>query len=326
MQKKARLITMMGVVVLLMATVVSISLAGQYPERPVECIVPWGAGGGSTLFARAFNQPAERFLGQPLPIINIPGASGGLGLIEFMKRPADGYAITTVNTDTVIGSALGTYKHTVEELNFIVRAAVSDTWIYVRKESPFKKFEDVVEYAKKNPGSLKFGGEGYASNEVLAFSSLGTYGIKMKYVNYEGGSEMHAAVLRGEIDMASGEISQTVSFVDSGQMRPLVSASAKRLAGFPDLPTLKELGYDIVLPMLRGIAIKKGTDPAIRKTLENAFIKAADSEEWKKFMASKRLDPKVGFMNSQDFETFIKNNYIAVKQIIEKSGYTIKAK
>lgn len=324
MKKRALCIAVLSLVVLLMSTMDSIAAAGKYPERPVECIVPWGVGGGSTLFARAMIQPAEKFLGQPIPIINIPGASGGLGLIEFMKRPADGYSITTVNTDTVIGSALGTYKHTIDELDFIIRAAISTTVIYVRKESPFTKFEELADFARKNPDKLKFGGEGISSNEALAHVGLANAGVKTKYINYEGGTELMASVMRGETDLGCSELSQVLSFVDSGRMRLLVSASEKRWPGFPNLSTFKELGYDIELPMLRGVAIKKGADPAIKKTLEEAFTKAADSDAWKNFMASKRLDPKAGYMNAQDFEKFIRANYVALKDLIKKTGYLAK--
>jgi len=324
MKKRALFIVVLGLVVFLMAPIDSIAAAGKYPERPVECIVPWGVGGGSTLFARAMNQPAEKFLGQPIPIINIPGASGGLGVIEFMKRPPDGYSIMTVNTDTVLGSALGTYKHTIDELDFIIRAALSTEVLYVRKESPFTNFEELANFAKKNPDKLKFGGEGYSSNEALAHVGLANAGVKTKYINYEGGTELIAAVMRGEADLGCSEPSQVLSFVDSGRLRLLAFASDKRWPGFPNLPTLKELGYDIELPMLRGVAIKKGADPAIRKTLEDAFTKAADSDAWKNFMVSKRLDPKLGYMNSRDFDKFIRANYVTLKALIKKTGYMAK--
>ena len=321
MKKKLMLMVILGFTVLMMAPIDSLAAAGKYPERPVECIVPWGAGGGSTLFARAMTVPAEKALGQPIPIINIPGASGGLGLIEFMKRPADGYSIITVNTDTVIGSALGTYKHTVDELDFIIRAAISTTVIYVRKDSPYTKFEELADFAKKNPDKLKFGGEGIASNEALAHVALANAGVKTKYVNYEGGTELMASVMRGETDLGASELSQVLSLVDQGRLRILASASDKRWPGFPNVPTMKELGYDIELPMLRGVAIKKGASPAIRKTLEEAFTKAADSEVWTNFMTSKRLDPKAGYMNSQDFDKFIRANYVTLKELIKKTGY-----
>jgi tripartite-type tricarboxylate transporter receptor subunit TctC len=324
MKKRVLFMVVLGLLVLLMAPIDSIAAAGKYPERPVECIVPWGVGGGSTIFARAMTQQAEKFLGQPIPIINIPGASGGVGLIEFMKKPADGYSITTVNTDTVIGSALGTYKHTIDELDFIIRAAISTTVIYVRKESPFTKFEELADFAKKNPDKLKFGGEGISSNEVLANVGLASAGVKTKYINYEGGTELMASVMRGETDLGGSELSQVLSLVDSGRLRILASASDKRWPGFPNLPTLKELGYDIDLPMLRGVAIKKGADPAIRKILEDVFTKAADSEPWKNFMTSKRLDPKAGYMNSRDFDKFIGANYVALKDLIKKTGYLAK--
>lgn len=138
-------IVVLGLVVLLMAPIDSIAVAGDYPERPVEVIVPWGVGGGSTQFARVLTQATEKFLGKPLPIINIPGGGGNIGMIEYLKRPADGYSIMSVNSDIIIATVLGTYKHTWDELNYIVRTTSAENWIFVGKDNPFTKFEDVVE-------------------------------------------------------------------------------------------------------------------------------------------------------------------------------------
>jgi tripartite-type tricarboxylate transporter receptor subunit TctC len=313
MKKRMLFTVVLSMILLLISTMDSTAASGKYPERPVDCIVPWGVG-ASSAFAQALNKPTEKFLGQPLPVINIPGASGCAGLIELMRRPADGYSIITVNTDTVIGSAMGTCQVTVDKLSFIVRGAISHTWICVRKDSPFTKFEEVVQYAKENPGKLKFAGSGMASNEILAVAALAKAGVKMKYVSYDG-VEQWLAVLRGEVDMGCSEISQSLHFVESGQLRPLAFAAEKRVRGFPDVPTLKELGFDIVLPMLRGVATKKGVAPSILKILEDAFTKGAETDDWKKFMISKKLDPDEGFMNSQDFEKFIKDDHEFIKKL-----------
>jgi tripartite-type tricarboxylate transporter receptor subunit TctC len=112
--------------------------------------------------------------------------------------------------------------------------------------------------------------------------------------------------------------------MESGQMRPLVLAMNQRHPGWPNVPITKELGFNIVLPMLRGIAIKKGADPAIRKVLEDAFMKGAASDAYKNFMISKKLDPKAGLLNSQDFTKFIQENYLFVKTLIKETGYLVK--
>jgi tripartite-type tricarboxylate transporter receptor subunit TctC len=273
------------------------------------------------VFARALAPITEKYLGQPIAIVNIPGASGAVGMVEYMKRPADGYSILGVESDLVINSALGTYQYTVDDLDYLIRAQMDSSWILVRDKSPFKRFEDVVAKAKESPDKLLFGGIGLGSNDALAVTKLASAGVKMKFVSYDGGGELHAALLRGEIDLMWEEVSETVHYVQGGQMRALAAANEEKIKGFQDLPTLQELGYDIAFPFFRGVAIKKGVDPAIRKALEDAFGKAIESDEWKEFQAAKKLDQRLGYLNSTDFERFIKTYYRSMKEVVEKTGY-----
>lgn len=320
-RKSIQMVYVLIAVFILLPITASFVAAKDFPSRPVEWIIRWSVGGGSSVFARAFAPQVEKFLGQPVVIVNVPGASGAVGMVEYMKRANDGYSILGVESDLVINSALGTYQYTVDDLDYIARAQMDSSWILVRDKSPFKSFQDVVKAAKKKPGKILFGGIGMGSNDALAVAKLASVGVKLKFVSYEGGGELHAAILRGEIDLAWEEVSESLHLVQGGQMRSLAAANDVRIKGFPDVSTLQELGYDIAFPFFRGVAIKKGVDPAIRKTLEDAFAKAVETEGWKKFQMEKKLDQRLGYLNSTDFKEFIKRYYKSMKEVVEKTGY-----
>jgi tripartite-type tricarboxylate transporter receptor subunit TctC len=299
----------------------SSAIAQKYPERPVEFIIPWSPSGAQTLAARVYAPQAEKVLGQPIPIINIPGAGGSVGLVEFMKRPADGYSIITVITDNVLSGILGIYKHSVRELDPIVCLQIENLLVLVRKDSPFKTFGEFVEQAKKNPGKIRFGSSGLGGIEAFGVVKLQKLGVPTKLIGYDGSSPLAAALLKGEVDIIIDSASATTPMISSGQMRSLALCTAERVPAFGDMPTLKELGYDVVLRFFRGIGIKKGVDPSYRKILENAFTQAAHSEEWKKYMVDRKLDPAQGFMNSQDFEKFLNEELENIEKMVKETGY-----
>lgn len=322
MKVKTAIVTVFSLAVFSILAIVAEcpALAAEYPERPVECVVPWSVGGGGTLFCRALFPAAEKFLGQPIPIVNIPGAGGSVGWIEYMKRAADGYSFMYFVTDNIIGANLKIYKYAVEDMDFVMRGMVDHSWIAVRKDSPFKTFPELVDAAKKNPDKMKFGGIGMASNEALANAKLASMGVKMKYVSYDGGGELHAALLRGEVDLLWEEQSDITYALDSGQMRLLASATEKRLPKY-NMPTLRELGYPILGPFFRGFAMKKGVNPTYRKKLADALVKATGVEEWKKFLQSKGLSAEEGVMNTEDFTKFVQDSDLYYKGVIKDTGY-----
>jgi tripartite-type tricarboxylate transporter receptor subunit TctC len=323
--KKMRVL--LSIVLILMAGIFSVgdclASAEKFPEQPIEWIIRWSVGGGSSRCARAFAKPLKKELDTPIAIINIPGASGAVGMVEYMKRPSDGYSILGIETDLIIASALGTYKYKVDELDFIGRIQMDSAWVLTRPDSPYKGFDDVVAAAKKRPNKIKLGGIGLTSSDALAIAKLSKMGIKIKFIAYDGGSELHAALFRGDVDIIWEEVSDVLHYVQNGQMRPLVAAVAQKIQGFPDLPTMKELGFDIDLPFFRGIAVKKGTDPAVLNKLSQAVIKATEGKEWSEYMIEKKMDANQSRLNSKEFGEFINQYYKGLKQIIDETGFTI---
>lgn len=298
--------------------------AKKFPEQPIEWVIRWSVGGGSSRFARAFSKHLKKELGTPVAIVNIPGASGAIGMIEYMKKPSDGYSILGVENDFVISSALGVYKDKVEDLDYIGRVQMDSSWILTRPDSPFKGFDDVVTAAKNKPGKILLGGIGLTSSEAITIAKLAKMGINIKFISYDGGSELHAALFRGDVDVIWEEVSDVLHYVKNDQMKPLVAAVDHRIKGFPDLPTMKELGFDISFPFFRGIAVKKGVDPAIREKLSQAVGNAVESAEWEEYMQEQKMVAKQSHMGAQEFSTFMVDYYKTLKQTIKQTGFTIK--
>ena len=245
-------------------------------------------------------------------------------MIEYMKRAPDGYSILGIETDYVISTALGIYKSKIEDLDYIGRVQMDSAWILTMPNSPFKGFDDVVAEAKKKPGKLLLGGIGLTSSEAITVAKLEKQGIKIKYISYDGGGELHAALFRGDVDIIWEEVSDVLHYVENNQMKPLVACVGKRINGFPDLPTMKELGFDIDFPFFRGIAIKKGVDPAIREKLCQAVLKATEIKEWQDYMVEKKMNASQSHLSGQEFGEFVRSYYNDLKKIIDETGFSVK--
>lgn len=300
------------------------SSSKKFPEQPIEWIIRWGVGGGSSRYARAFSQHLKNELNTPIAIINIPGASGAVGMIEYMKRAPDGYSVLGIETDYVISTALGIYKPKINDLDFIGRIQMDSSWILTRPDSPFKGFEDVVAEAKRKPGKIKLGGIGLTSSEAITVSKLTQQGIEIKFISYDGGGELHAALFRGDVDVIWEEVSDVLHYVQNKQMRPLVACVGKRINGFPDLPTMMELGFEVDFPFFRGIAVKKGVDPAIREKLSKALASATQTKKWEDYMVENKMNASSSHLSGPEFKTFVETYYNTLKQMIDETGYTVK--
>jgi putative tricarboxylic transport membrane protein len=179
----------------------------KYPERSIEGIVGWGAGGGTDVFARAIAKPAGEILGKPIVIKNMPGSSGAVAGDYVTQQPADGYTLWFMGSNYAVNVALGRTPHPLSDYIPIARIQHDTAMLQVTKNSKFKTIDDIVAYAKANPGKLKVGGTGAASfDEVVIALWEEAAGIKVNYVPYEQGGQMQAALLGGHIDVMFEEL------------------------------------------------------------------------------------------------------------------------
>ena len=259
----------------------------KYPSRPIEFIVPWGPGGGADQVARKSAQLMEKDLGASLPVINVPGATGQTGLNKMLTAPADGYTMSIMTGDTF---GLLTDAGTKWSLDQITPAA-----IMIKQPSAFftsadnlKTWADVEREGKKRP--LKVAITGFGSPDDMHVNYFANKGIKLVSVPFAKPAERYTAILGGHADILYEQLGDVKSFLESKKMRPVILFADARFPVFPDTPSAKELGHDIVINQFRAVMFRAGTDPKRVKVISDALAKAAATQEYKDYLADQYAD------------------------------------
>lgn len=235
-----------------------------YPAKPVEMIVPWPAGGGTDVIARVYAEAARPNFAQPILVVNRPGAIGSIGFSEASAAKPDGYKVVLATPELLIAPYLGIGRASYENFIPIARINADPSAITVRTDAPWKTVEEFLAYARANPGkaTLSTSGSG-AVPDIAALAIEEKTGIKFTRVPYQGEAPAIQAALAGQVDatvVAPGALSVHVK---ADKLRVLAVTSAKRIAEFAEVPTLKERGVDIAIGTWRGLMVPKGTPPEI---------------------------------------------------------------
>jgi putative tricarboxylic transport membrane protein len=296
----------------------------DYPNRAIEVVVQYGAGGGSDIFVRSLMMPARRDLKVPINVTNLTGGAGVKASTYVLSQPADGYTIYNFSPEQLINTIFGRENYK-EEFAPLCNVQQDLSMFYVRAESPFKTIKDVIKYAKENPGKLQFTGTTAASpDEVIIMLFAKKAGIKVKYIPFDAAPETHAAVLGGHIDLLHEEPGVIMSLIEAKKLRPLIIFTEKRVEKFSDVPTGRELGYDITMGRWRGLCVKKGTPPEIISYLADVFKKAANHSSYKAIAHASLLDLREGWKGPAEYGKFWDEEYVNYKEIFEELGYLKK--
>ncbi|MGE4239983.1 Bug family tripartite tricarboxylate transporter substrate binding protein [Ramlibacter sp.] len=273
--------------------VLSLQAAAQaYPSRPVTLVIPWQAGGIPDTQLRLLARLAAPHLGQPIVVENKPGGVGTMApaAVAANSKP-DGYTITQLTTAVLRMPHMMKVSYDFKkDFTYIGGLSAFRFGVVVRNDSPLKTWQDFVAYAKANPGQLTY--TTFGTNSVLHLTMeriAAATGIKLRHVPSRGNAENNAAVLGGHV-MASADGSAWAPFVDSGQFRLLVTWGDKRSKRWPNVPTLKEVGIDIVESTPFGLIGPAGMDPAVVDKIYGAFRKAMHEPEHMKLMAQYDMD------------------------------------
>jgi len=288
--KRAFLAACSGTLLLGMSGDVLAQGMDSFPEREVAMVINYGAGGNTDVAARAIGNAMERLLKKPIIPNNRPGALGTLGVSYLAKQKPDGYTMGIVTYSTVaITPHLLKVDYKADDFDFIAGIARYRYGIAVRSDSPYKSIADLVKAAKGSKG-IFFGAPSAPNN--LAMYELGRKtGGKFEEVTYKSGSETLAALIGGQVDVIVQNPSDIVPYVKAGKMRFLASASPMRWNEFPEVPTLKEQGYDVEIDSWIGLAYPKGTPKPIRDRMEHIATTAAQSTELARIFESAGVDP-----------------------------------
>ena len=296
------------------------SWAADFPTRPIRLLVGFPAGGPTDITMRVIAENAGKILGQPVIIENKPGAGGTIPASTVVTSQPDGY--------TIGQSPLGIFRmgytqkmswDPLKDLSYIINLTGYTFGLTVPANSPFKTWSEFVAYAKANPGKVTFGSAGgnLTSPHLTMERIAEAAGIQLTHVPYKGSADLAQALLGGHV-MAAADSSAFVPYVEGGKARLLNVWSEKRMARFPDVPTLRDLGINIVQTSPYGLVAPKGTPPDVVKKLHEAFKKAL--EEKSSVDALAKYDMLPNYMSSEQYTSYAQTLSKQEGEIIKKLG------
>lgn len=293
--------------------------AQAFPAKPIKLVIAFPAGGPTDITMRSLADTASRVLGQPVIVDNKPGAGGTLPAQALQTSAADGYTIAQI--------PLGVFRlpyttkinwDPVKDISYVINVTGYAFGVVVPADSPFKTWADFVSYAKANPGKLSYGSTGTLTSPHLTMELVAQkLGIQLLHVPYKGSADLMQSIVGGQI-MAATDSTGFAPQVEAGKLRVLNTWGAERLAKFPDAPTLKELGLDIVQNSPFGIGAPKGTPPDVVKRLHDAFKQAMDQESYRTALA--RYDMVPIYMGTAEYQKFAQETFAREKALVEKLG------
>jgi tripartite-type tricarboxylate transporter receptor subunit TctC len=291
--------------------------AQGYPDKPVTFICPWPAGGTADMTMRALCSAAAKVLGQTLVVENKAGASGMLGLRAMASAKADGYTIGQVPISVTRFSQLGTVQiDPLKDLTYLARTSGQTFGIAVRSESPYKTLKDLVAAAKAAPGRITYASAGIGGATHVGMEEFAAVaGAQFNHIPYKGGAPALQDTLGGQVD-ALADSSSWAPHVKSGKLRLLATWGAKRTQDFPDVPTLRDSGFDVVVDAPNGVAAPKGLEPAVEKRLRDAFRVAAASAEFTS--ACDKIDAPLMYLDGPDYAAYVAATYKRETALIER--------
>ena len=270
---------------LLAAIAVPAASAAEYPDKAIRFVAHSAAGSPLDTMMRQLAKQLSAVTGQDVAVENRVGGSGAVAMAYTMARPADGYTVLSATGSTSFTMAGGRIPFKPDDF-IVVRAVQAEpTAVAVRKDSPLKTLADFVQALRDKPNGLKIGGFATGGFHQFVFYRLQeAAGIKASWIPFGGGNEAALALLGGHIDVAMMTPSSALAQVQGGELRLLAISTEGRDEYFPDVPTFKEQGYDVVEAIWRGVMVKKGTPAPIVEALGAAIDKVQATDEWKKFM------------------------------------------
>ncbi|KAF1046294.1 tripartite tricarboxylate transporter substrate binding protein [Xylophilus sp.] len=291
-----------------------------YPNRPVELIVPFAAGGGTDVLARALAEQARKHFPQDLIVLNKAGASGALGWTELANAKPDGYKLAIITVELTMIPHMGLTKITADAVTPIARLNADPATIAVRADAPYRTLEDLLAAARKDAGGVRVGNAGPGSLGHLAAAALeDRTGVKFNHAPYRGANPAVLDLLGGHIEAVAVTPVEVATYVAAGKIRPLAVMGEQRIrAGWENVPTLRERGIDLVIGGWRGLAAPKGTPPEIVATLRTAMAKTLKEPALRETLAKQNMGE--GYLDQDAFKAVIDRDNATFKQLVEKLG------
>lgn len=293
----------------------------QYPSRPITFIQPFGAGASADLSIRLLAKATEKILGQPIVVINKTGGAGSIGTAAIVTSKFDGYTIGNVPTSPmfVVPILEKVPYHPVKDLKMIMQFASFNMGTYVKADSPFKSFKDIIGFAKQNPKKVTYSTPGTTSIQYIIHEQIARKeGVLFTHIPQKSNVEGQIALLGEHIMFGAGDFNY--SLFESGQIRVLLISKEERSEEYPKIPIPKDFGYDVPCPMLNCVTGPKGLPEGIAKKLEDAFTKGMKDPTFIKGM--KDLRYPIVYRNSKELSDYVAFNYEAMTKALKEIGLT----
>jgi tripartite-type tricarboxylate transporter receptor subunit TctC len=294
--------------------------AQAFPTRGVLVIVPYAAGGGSDISARLLARDFEPILGKPVTVENRAGGGGWIGWGSLAQSKPDGYTIGYINVPNIFAGYLdkqsgGTRRENLESFTPLINHVTDYNMWSVKPDSKFKTVKDVIEEAKKRPGTITLNGGGHGTDDHVAALGIGaSNGTSFQMVHFRGTPEGKTQVLGGNLDVYACNVSEAAEDVKSGVIRVLGVMSPTRSKFIPNGPTFREQGFDEVWSTSRGIAGPAGLPKDVETALIAALQKTIASPEHKAKAEALSLDPDV--ITGDAYRKFLKDSEQATKKLM----------
>ena len=299
------------------------ALAQFKPTKPIEVVVHTGPGGGADVLARFIVSTVEKEKLAPvrMQVNNKTGGNGSTAMNYLVEKKGEPHVIAVftgnwLNNPLVQAEA----KATVKEMTPIARLVLEPAVIVVKNDAPYKSLKDFIDAAKKTPGQLKQSGGSITSRDnVVRQLVMKNSGANWAYISFPGGGERIAALLGGHVNMMVIEPQEAGEHIRAGNMRVLAQVADKRLTGFPNVPTLKEAGFDIPnVPQVRGVVAPPGIPPDAVAYYEDLFGRLTKTATWKKYLEDNQFED--GFQKSGELAQFFDQYTNRMRDILKEAG------
>jgi tripartite-type tricarboxylate transporter receptor subunit TctC len=292
--------------------------AKDWPEKQIDLVNPFGAGGAADVQARKLAEIISRDLGEPVVVRNVTGAGGAIAYSEVQRAKPDGYTMIWYSGAINTLAARKQVKFDYQAFDPIAGVGFETIAIAVNKTSPWKDIKEFMAYIKQNPGKVTIGNSGMGSvTHMVPMLMASKIGAPVVHVPFGTGLAV-AALMGGKIDASSQHPAEILSQVKAGEVRVLAVSSEKRIHLWPNVPTMKESGLEVVFDQWRGFASPKGTPKPVIDKMSAAVKKAVESKEWADFTAS--VGTTALYLDSVAFAKFVAEQDKITKEIIADAG------
>lgn len=318
--KKFKKILIMVTIGMSLLTPALVGATEKYPTKPIELVVPFSAGGSTDVLARLVAKYAPKYFDQPLVVINKPGGGGVIGTEGVVRSKPDGYTLYVgygSGHDLVMPHFQKLPYKTFEDLTPVCRLSVHSIAMVIRAGAPYKNFKEFVEWGKKKP-QITASVSTKAGSVDITFQALGkATGLKIVTIPFRGGAESVTAIVGGQTDIGANHPSEIMSHIKAKRLIPVGVALEQRDPALPDVPTFRELGYDVVtVGSVKGVAAPKGTPQEVIKYLAERFKKVCENPEFIEEM--KNIGQPVMYQGPAEFAKYLKGGFEQYGRLIKE--------